>query len=70
MMIPMMLKKRWQKASCSDDANVSASAANAANIPVVVVPIFAPKVRGYILSILIIPTPTKGVNVEVKIDEL
>ena len=33
---------------------------------VVVVPMLLPRVRGYILSILITPSPTSGVSVEVK----
>ena len=32
---------------------------------VVVVPMLLPRVRGYILSILITPSPTRGVRVEV-----
>lgn len=47
-----------------------AGAANAARIPVSVVPILAPSVSGNILSIDNIPTPTSGVRVEVKTELL
>jgi hypothetical protein len=39
--------------------------ANADKTPVTVVPMFAPTVKGNIFSNLIIPTPTRGVRVEV-----
>jgi hypothetical protein len=43
----------------------SLSEARAANMAVVVVPMLLPRVRGYILSMLITPSPTRGVRVEV-----
>jgi hypothetical protein len=45
-------------------------AAKAASTDVIVVPMFDPKVKGYILSTLINPSPTSGVRVEVNTDEL
>lgn len=44
------------------------SVAKAARIEVVVVPMLAPRVIGYILSRPITPTPTKGVRADVKIE--
>jgi len=46
----------------------SAFWAKAAKMEVVVVPILAPSVSGYILSIDIIPIPTNGVRAEVKME--
>lgn len=70
MRMPEMLKKRWQKATCSDRGMDSASCASADKIPVIVVPILEPRVRGYIRSSSITPMPTSGVKVEVKIELL
>ena len=39
-------------------------------MPVIVVPIFDPNVNGYMRSIVMIPRPTSGVNVDVKIELL
>ena len=43
--IPEILKNRWQSAICKDSRNFEV-AARAARIEVIVVPIFAPSVRG------------------------
>ena len=59
MMIPKMLKKKCANATC---IAVEVSATRAARIEVIVVPILAPNVRGYICSALTIPTPTIGVK--------
>ena len=45
------------------------SAERAAKMAVVVVPRFEPRVKGYILSTVMTPRPTRGVRVEVKIEE-
>ena len=63
-----MLKKKWQNAICS--VLTRSLLARAARMPVVVVPMFEPRVRGYILSILITPTPTSGVILEVNTELL
>lgn len=49
---------------------MSPEAAKAASTEVIVVPMFDPRVKGYILSTLISPSPTSGVRVEVNTDEL
>jgi hypothetical protein len=59
MIIPKMLKKKCASATC---IAVEVSATKAARIEVIVVPILAPRVRGYICSTLIRPTPTIGVK--------
>jgi hypothetical protein len=48
---------------------VEESAARAARRLVVVVPIFEPRVKGYTRSIVINPTPTRGVKADVKTDD-
>lgn len=65
-----MLKKRWQSAICNADSNLSPEAAIAARRPVAVVPMFDPKVNGYILSSLITPIPTSGVIADVNTELL
>ena len=64
--IPLILKNKWHNAICR--ANLSSSHAKAANIPVAVVPIFEPNVKGYTLSKATIPRPTRGVRADVKIE--
>lgn len=44
--------------------------ARAAKSPVAVVPMFDPNVRGYILSNVMTPTPTRGVIAEVNTELL
>ena len=64
-----MLKNRWQNAICRAFwRSLVLSFAIAAIIPVVVVPMFAPSVSGYIRSMLTTPTPTRGVMADVKIE--
>ena len=69
-MMPDMLKKRWHSAICKATGSLSLDAANAARIPVPVVPMLAPRVNGNILSSLIIPIPTRGVNADVNTELL
>ena len=66
--IPLILKNKWHNAICRAGASSSPSEAKAANIPVAVVPIFEPNVKGYTLSKATIPRPTRGVRAEVKIE--
>ena len=61
--MPKILKNRCAKATCSDSMF---SLTNDAVNPVMVVPILAPRVKGYICSSRIAPIPTRGV----KVDEL
>mmetsp|Transcript_5147 Transcript_5147/g.17170 ORF Transcript_5147/g.17170 Transcript_5147/m.17170 type:complete len:223 (-) Transcript_5147:1346-2014(-) len=66
--IPNRLKNKWHRATCMaspglDDATV------APMIPVSVVPMFAPRVRGNISSRVINPTAAIGVSVAVVMDE-
>lgn len=68
--IPVMLKKRWQRANCRARSMVEGDEARAARIPVAVVPMLEPNVNGYIRSNLRHPTPTNGVKADVKTDEL
>lgn len=68
--MPDMLKKRWANAICIATGSLSPDAAMAARIPVPVVPMLAPSVNGNILSSLIIPIPTNGVNAEVNTELL
>jgi hypothetical protein len=69
--LPKILKKVWHNAICSEFFNSSGDdAVKAAIIPVTVVPMFEPRVNGYTRSIVMIPRPTKGVKVEVKIELL
>mmetsp|Transcript_12271 Transcript_12271/g.17255 ORF Transcript_12271/g.17255 Transcript_12271/m.17255 type:complete len:251 (+) Transcript_12271:226-978(+) len=66
MRIPEMLKKRWARAVCMA---VILSETRAAMTAVKVVPMLAPRVRGYICSSWMTPMPTRGVRVEVVMDE-
>jgi hypothetical protein len=66
--IPDILKYKWQKATCMALGKACPVDAKLANIPVAVVPIFDPKVNGYILSMLSTPIPTNGVRVDVKME--
>ena len=68
--IPVMLKKRWQKATCNAAANFPLELAKAASRPVAVVPMFEPRVSGYIRFSEMIPMPTRGVSAEVNIELL
>lgn len=68
MRIPDILKNKWQKATCMASGKVSPDDAKLASNPVAVVPIFDPKVKGYIRSMLRTPIPTNGVMVDVKIE--
>ena len=62
------MKNKWQSAICREYSIRSLDAARAARILVMVVPMFAPNVNGNTLSIETIPSPTKGVSAEVKIE--
>lgn len=64
--IPVILKNKWARATCS--ASVP-SDTMAAMIAVMVVPILAPNDKGYICSRRRTPIPTKGVKADVVIDE-
>lgn len=65
--MPDMLKNKWHSETCNDlRTDWRSSDAIAARIAVHVVPIFEPRVSGYILSSVITPTPTRGVSAEVK----
>jgi hypothetical protein len=46
------------------------SAVKDARMAVMVVPMLAPRVSGYMRSMCTTPTPTRGVNADVKMDEL
>ena len=59
MTIPITLKSKCASATCKA---VLVSATRAARRDVIVVPMFAPSVRGYIWSTVIMPTPTMGVR--------
>ena len=65
-----MLKNKGQRAICNAFSKFDPCDAKAASRPVVVVPIFDPRVSGYILFKLITPIPTSGVKVEVKTELL
>lgn len=65
MIIPEMLKKRWHMETCIAGMMESASWASDASMAVKVVPMLEPSVRGYILSIVMTPTPTRGVRADV-----
>ena len=64
--MPEMLKKRCARAVCMA---VILSDTRADMMAVKVVPMLAPRVRGYICSSWMIPMPTRGVSVEVVIEE-
>lgn len=64
-MIPEMLKNKWHKAICNEFGMASSLCAKAAKMAVVVVPILAPSVSGYILSMATTPMPTSGVRADV-----
>lgn len=66
----MRLKNKWQSVIWSAYGIALAGLARAASIPVIHVPIFAPRLRGYIRSRLTTPTPTNGVNVDVNTELL
>mmetsp|Transcript_67405 Transcript_67405/g.130266 ORF Transcript_67405/g.130266 Transcript_67405/m.130266 type:complete len:280 (-) Transcript_67405:1037-1876(-) len=63
MRVPKRLKNRWANATARPVGMLLL--ASAARMPVTVVPMFAPTVKGNILSSLMRPMPTKGVRVEV-----
>ena len=63
--IPEILKNKWHSEICNEFGIASVLWASAAKIAVVVVPIFAPNVNGYILSIDTTPMPTNGVIADV-----
>jgi hypothetical protein len=68
MHIPIMLKNKCASATCHASTGCD-TATDAAQIPVHVVPMFAPSVNGYICSNDIIPTAASGVNADVVIDD-
>ena len=66
-----MLKNVWHRAICKEFfSSMAVVAVSAAMIPVMVVPMFEPKVNGYIRSMVTMPRPTSGVRVDVKIELL
>ena len=64
--VPVMLKKRWAKATWRESTLSETKEAMSA---VIVVPRLAPKVKGNIDSRGITPIPTNGVKTEVVIEE-
>ena len=68
--IPDTLKSVWHRAIWRDFWIDFESALNAASIPVTVVPIFAPRIRGKTLSIVNSPKLTNGTSDDVNTDEL
>ena len=64
--IPIILNKRCANATCNASAGLE-TATLAANNPVTVVPILAPKVKGNICSNVITLMAHKGISVEVVI---
>ena len=65
-----MLKRVWQRAICKAKLRVLGGELSAANIPVIVVPMLDPKIRGKTRSIETRPMPTNGVRVDVKTELL
>ena len=63
-----MLKKRWQSATCQAWTGLEVTTV-AAMIPVMVVPMLAPRVRGSMSSRPMRPTAARGVRVEVVMEE-
>ena len=61
-----MLKNKWANAA----TNAVTLRVRAAKIAVMVVPIFAPRVKGYTCLSVSTPAPARGTMVEVVIDEL
>jgi len=66
MMIPEMLKNKCANATWSE---AFPEVTMEAMIPVRVVPMLAPRVKGYICSKRSTPRPTKGVSVEVVMED-
>ena len=64
--IPKRLKNKWANAA----TNAVTLRVRAAKIAVMVVPIFAPIVNGYICLSVRTPAPARGTMVDVVIDEL
>jgi hypothetical protein len=64
--IPVTLKSEWHNAICSEYFSVFAGPLILAKIPVTVVPIFEPMVKGNTRSSVTKPMPTNGVSVDVK----
>lgn len=65
--MPDMLKNRWQKAIWSALSKFD-ELARAANTPVAVVPMLAPRVNGKARSRDTTPTPIRGVRADVKME--
>ena len=66
--MPDTLKRVWQSAICNEYRKLAEP--KAANIPVIVVPMLEPNVRGKTLSNETRPRPTKGTSVEVNTELL
>ena len=66
--MPKMLKKRWQRATCHASTGLEVTTV-AAMMPVRVVPMLAPRVRGSMSSRVMRPTAARGVRVEVVMEE-
>lgn len=65
-----MLKNVWARAIWSEYCKYFDELLNAAKIPVIVVPILLPSIKGKTLSSETAPRPTNGVNNEVKTELL